>query len=148
MKIPEYLFFNRTHTNKFTLVYLRRRYQVSWWRLADRDEIVFPDWRLVREFLRIIHEGPFTFWEAVYCYGAMAKYVFWNSPRLVRDVLVASRQLGSRAVRRLSGGAGREAAPAQLTAAEAGEGGGAAQGAAGKLKPFPKPRTAVAPRQP
>ncbi len=95
-KIPEYLFFNRTHSSKFTLVYLRRRHQVSWWRLADRNAIVFPDWRLAGEFLRIIRQGPFTPWEAVYCYGAMAKYVFWNSPRMARDLLVAARRLAGR----------------------------------------------------
>lgn len=128
-RIDEHLFFNRDHTDRSSK-YLSRKLvrkgsrlskyigcgplpSAEWWDPNLKGRIVFPEWRVLREYIRVVQEAGLTKSEAAQCYGAVAWFAIGHSPKMGRDLLIALEQVINRALG-LSGGD-----PADLTRASA-----------------------------
>ncbi len=117
VRVPEQLFFNREHSGRSVNIdesqsargrtYAGRRLGTGprsaseWfdWTLADR--IMFPDWRVFREYARSIGHVPPSPSKCLRCYGHLASlYVRFAPTALLRDVLIAGAQGVRRALPR------------------------------------------------
>jgi glycosyltransferase involved in cell wall biosynthesis len=107
-RIEEYLFFNRDHTDRSSK-YLSRKLvrkgsrlskyigcgplpSAEWWDPTLRGKIVFPEWRVWREYLRAIQETPMPFSQRLACYGSMFNYSSRHSGKMGRDLIIAAEQ--------------------------------------------------------
>ncbi len=91
-RLPEYLFLNRDHASRSVRAFCGRRRQTFWLNPSKQEGIVFPEWRIVQEFASSIARGPISRFERLLCYWKFGGYIFWNWPRLARDLLLAGRQ--------------------------------------------------------
>lgn len=91
-RLSEYLFFNRDHAERSVRAFGGRRRQTFWLNPSKQEQILFPEWRIVREFASSVARARIGGWERLLCYAKVAAYVFWNWPRLLRDLLLAVRQ--------------------------------------------------------
>ncbi len=92
-RIPEYWFFNREHSQRSITAYRGRRRQTLWLDPEKANSVLFPDWRMFWEFLISIPPAKLTPYERLRCYGKIGKYLLWNWPKMIRDLLVAARQV-------------------------------------------------------
>lgn len=106
--IEEHLFLNRDHANRSSRTsgkrYMRWNSRLSgiigagplppaeWWDASLREKIVFPEWRVMKEYFAAVREtwlGPL---QKLMCYAVMMTYVVHHVPKLCRDLLIASEQ--------------------------------------------------------
>jgi glycosyltransferase involved in cell wall biosynthesis len=95
-RLPEGLFYNRDHSQRFIRAYRGRYLHATWYDPQNAWKILFPDWALFLEFLRTIHQSSLPPYQRVRCYASMASYLFWNWPRLARDILIVAKRLAER----------------------------------------------------
>jgi hypothetical protein len=108
-RLDEYLFFNRDHTDRSSK-YLSRKLvrrgsrlskylgcgplpSAEWWDPSLKGKIVYPEWRVLREYLRAVQETDLPAAEQLACYRTIALFAARHSPKLARDLLIASEQL-------------------------------------------------------
>jgi len=112
-QVEQYLFLNRDHNDRSSRTqgqrYVRAGSRLSawigagplppaeWWDSAMKGRIVFPEWRVMLEYGRAIHETWMAPLTRARCYGVFALYVLRHLPKLARDVVIAAEQF----VRRL-----------------------------------------------
>jgi glycosyltransferase involved in cell wall biosynthesis len=106
-EIPEYFYFHREHPGRS--VHSQAWWYVTgspfvrwigrgplppteWWDPDKLGKIVFPDWRCLREYGHAIWRAPLTREQRMRCYWHLAKWTVWDSPRLLRDLIVAVDQ--------------------------------------------------------
>lgn len=105
-KIPESLFFNRNHTTRSVQTRpdttLRGRSRIAgwigagplppteWFDPSTRGKIVFPEWRLLREYAAAVGRAPLQPLERAQCYAYLGGWAIRNVHKLLRDVLIAS----------------------------------------------------------
>lgn len=116
-RIEEHLFFKRDHAERSTR-YLARsevrpgsrlsRYigggplpAAEWWDPSLRGKIVFPEWRVLGEYLRAVHEatrlaGP----GMLASYGALGVFALRHFPKMGRDLIIAAEQYVNLRLRR------------------------------------------------
>jgi glycosyltransferase involved in cell wall biosynthesis len=107
-RIEEYLFFNRDHTDRSSK-YLSRKLvrkgsrlskylgcgplpSAEWWDPKLRGKIVFPEWRVLREYYRAIEETPMSLGEKLGCFRTLARFAGRHSGKMGRDLLIAVEQ--------------------------------------------------------
>lgn len=95
-RLPEGLFYNRDHPQRFIRAHASRYLHAAWYGPARAASVFFPDWVLFSEFLLTIRQSRLTGYQRARCYASMAGYLFWNSPRLTRDILMAARRFVGR----------------------------------------------------
>lgn len=88
VRVPEALFFNRRHARQSVEAHRNMQEQAQWWDPSKAGAVTFPDWRLVREYAASVarYRHLLTPWQQFQCYKAVAAYLFWNWPRLGRDL--------------------------------------------------------------
>lgn len=108
-RIEEHLFYNRDHTDRSSK-YLARtavrkgsrlsRYigcgplpSAEWWDPKLKGRIVFPEWRVLREYLRSVQETELPAGQKLACYRTVLRFAVGHSPKMVRDVVIATEQL-------------------------------------------------------
>ena len=91
--IPERLFYNRDHPQRFICVYRGRHLHHKWYDPMNAGKTSFSDWALFFQFLKAVHDTTLTPYQRLRCYGEMITYFLWNWPRMARDVLNAISQL-------------------------------------------------------
>jgi glycosyltransferase involved in cell wall biosynthesis len=103
VELPEVLFFNRDHPDRYVRIKKRPnagrdRLQEAWWDPARADRIVFPAWSRFRGYFHAIRTAPLTNEERRRCYIALAASNFdngWALPRsLIKDVAQAGISVG------------------------------------------------------
>lgn len=108
-RIEEPLFFNRDHSDRSSK-YLSRKMvrkgsrlskllgcgplpSAEWWDPSLKGKIVFPEWRILREYTRTIQESPnLTSSQRFACYRTMVWFALRHSPKMLRDVVIAIEQ--------------------------------------------------------
>jgi glycosyltransferase involved in cell wall biosynthesis len=100
-RLPEGLFYNRDHPQRFVYTHPSRYSHARWYGPARAANVFFPDWTLFSEFLLTIRQSRLTRYQKARCYPSMARYLFWNWPRLARDILMAARPVVGRAAKTL-----------------------------------------------
>jgi glycosyltransferase involved in cell wall biosynthesis len=109
-RIDDYLFFNRDHSDRSSK-YLSRKLvrkgsrlskylgcgpvpSAEWWDSSLRDKIVFPEWRVLREYTRAVQETrDLTVAQRLACYGSISVFALRHSPKMARDLLIAAEQM-------------------------------------------------------
>lgn len=108
-RIEEHLFYNRDHSARsskyLSRLAVRRGSRLSrwigcgplpsaeWWDPKLRGRIVFPEWRVWREYVRAVQQADLPVADRLACWGALGLYTFRHVPKLTRDVLIAIEQL-------------------------------------------------------
>jgi glycosyltransferase involved in cell wall biosynthesis len=75
--IPEALFFNRDHPDRFSRVYNgeKLRERAIWWSSSNTKRKVFPSWRELAEFVRVVRRTPLEWPERLRCYWEIARWL-------------------------------------------------------------------------
>jgi glycosyltransferase involved in cell wall biosynthesis len=113
-EIPEYLFFARSHSQQslsmffpnylafthenpqYSLDMLPDFYEYSvWFDSNNKGKILFPHWRIFREYLLCISQSSLSFYEQVFCYFSIAKKLSGTESLLIKDLLIAAKMLWS-----------------------------------------------------
>jgi glycosyltransferase involved in cell wall biosynthesis len=104
IRVPEYLFFNRNHPQRSVRSVPSRTYGGAgivvgrlgsgpvppddWWDATKRDRVVWPEWKLVREYVAAVAQAPLSRRERRACGRVLAEYTVKHVPKLFRDVLI------------------------------------------------------------
>jgi glycosyltransferase involved in cell wall biosynthesis len=93
-EVPEYLFFFRCHDQTSRAVRQASNFRglAVWFDPANRDKIVLPHWRLLRQYLLAIQHAPIGWREKTACHLQMLRWVSWKWKRLARELLIAERR--------------------------------------------------------
>jgi glycosyltransferase involved in cell wall biosynthesis len=109
-RIEEYLFFNRDHSDRSSKYLARKmvrkgsrlsRYigcgplpSAEWWDPRLKGRIVFPEWRVLREYIRAVQDtDTLTSSQKVACYRTLGFFTMRHLPKMGRDVVIATEQL-------------------------------------------------------
>lgn len=117
-EVKEYLFYNRDHSDRSVRVapHGLRRFSgtlarlvdggpvppTTWWNAAMKGRIVFPEWRLLREYFVSVGRASLNRRQRVCCYLHWTAFVPRHCPKLLRDLIIAARMVLGRRVRRPS----------------------------------------------
>lgn len=92
-EIAEYLFYYRdygeTSGRRHNGYY---EYNV-WFDPVNKDKIVMPLWRWFFEYLMAIQRTPLSWYEKLFCYVQMNKWLIWMWPRLAKELLMIFLQV-------------------------------------------------------
>jgi hypothetical protein len=64
----------------------------EWWDPKLKGRIVFPEWRVLREYLRAVQETRMGNSDKAACYRTMLRFTVRHSPKMVRAVVIATEQ--------------------------------------------------------
>ena len=106
-EVPEYLFISTRHSGQSVWTFpertrakgfrLTRRCgtlpPVEWWDPAKARTIVFPEWRVIKEFIVSVSRAPLTPWQQLQCYTLVTRWMAKYHRRMAKDLLVAADQL-------------------------------------------------------
>lgn len=111
-RIEQPLFFNRDHSDRsskyLTRTAVRKGSRLSryigcgplpsaeWWDPTLKGKIVFPEWRVLREYTRAVQETALHTSDKLSCYATIARFGLLHSPKLVRDLVIATEQVINR----------------------------------------------------
>jgi glycosyltransferase involved in cell wall biosynthesis len=62
----------------------------QFWNPSLAGRIVFPEWRILGEYMRSVREAPLTPAEQFRCWAILAGFAIRNIPKLARDVIIAA----------------------------------------------------------
>ena len=105
-KIPEPLFFNRSHTERSVQTRpdttLRGRSRIAkrigvgplppteWFDPSMKGRIAFPEWRLLRAYAATVGQAPLRPQDRAWCYVHLGAWAVRNAHKLLRDALIAT----------------------------------------------------------
>jgi hypothetical protein len=112
-RLDEYLFFNRDHAARSSKYLARRAVRpgsrlscyigcgplpsAEWWDASLKGRIVFPEWRVWREYVRAVADATnLTEAQRLACYRVLVPYTARHLPKMGRDVLISSEQVVTR----------------------------------------------------
>lgn len=114
-EIPEYLFLARSHSEQslsmffpnylsftnnnpqYSLDMLPDFYEYSVWFDSDnKGKVLFPHWRILKEYILSISQSPLNFHQQLRCYLSIAKKLSGTEYLLLKDVLMAAKKLKSK----------------------------------------------------
>lgn len=114
LKVPEYLFLNRDHSGRSVRSVptrlTRGRSRLSkyigvgpippteWWNPSLKGKIVFPEWKVLKEYWISPAMGPITSGERLACYQQLALFTLKMLPKLARDLIIACEEVFWRAI--------------------------------------------------
>lgn len=93
-EIPEYLWFSRQHAKQSVKIRLHER--AGWFDPAKEKALVFPYWRTWLEYLKAVQRVELPWAERVHCYPLLGRWLLTHMRFLLKDVLLALRQLRAR----------------------------------------------------
>ncbi|MBD2294666.1 glycosyltransferase family 2 protein [Anabaena sphaerica FACHB-251] len=93
MFFPHYLSF--THKNpQYSLDMLPDFYEYSvWFDSANKGKILFPHWRIFKEYLLSINQSQLNLYEQLLCYFSVAKKLAGTESLLIKDLWLAAKML-------------------------------------------------------
>ncbi|NER31398.1 MAG: glycosyltransferase family 2 protein [Symploca sp. SIO1C4] len=93
-EIPEFLFYYRLHPKQsvWTLSWNPQAY-TFWYAPAREGEIVFPQWRLWREYCLAITSAPISWNQKLRCYFHMGVWLQQNQKILINDLFFVVKQV-------------------------------------------------------
>ena len=89
--VPEGLFFDRDHPDRSIRAYPAHHLRAALFDPTLAGRKVFPHWRVLHEYLRVVNRAPVSLWQRVCCYPHIARWLAtdMNCARLVADVVIA-----------------------------------------------------------
>lgn len=117
-EIPEPLFLSRTHAEHSMAMVLDYHAYAAWFDPKNAGRLVFPCWRILREYLRAVNRAPIGFAQRPRCYRVIWAWCIEWRRRLRGDLTFAVRKLLG--IRRKPPAAPAEQADAQPEASKAG----------------------------
>jgi glycosyltransferase involved in cell wall biosynthesis len=100
-EIPEYLFFSRRHREQAGSRLTNRYMWAEWFDPAMKGRIVFPHWRMLKEYLRAIFHVPMARGEKIKCLGDMVHWMIWHRRRLLDNLIEAAKKISTNGRSRL-----------------------------------------------
>lgn len=93
-EIPDFLFYYRLHPQQsvWTLSWNPQAY-TFWYAPARKGQIVFPQWRLLREYSLAIAEAPISWNQRLHCYLHMGRWLQQNWKILIDDLIFVAKQV-------------------------------------------------------
>jgi glycosyltransferase involved in cell wall biosynthesis len=107
--VPEFLFLNRDHRGRsvrsLPTRLSRGRSRLSkyigvgpipateWWDASKKGKIVFPEWRILKEYWASPSMPPLSIGEKMGCYLRLIAFTIKILPKLLRDVVIACEEL-------------------------------------------------------
>jgi len=106
-EVPEYLFISTKHSGQSHWTFPERsRYKgfrltrrcgtlppAEWWDPAKARDLVFPEWRVIKEFVASITRSGLSPKQKAQCYSLVARWIGRYHRRMGKDLLVAADQL-------------------------------------------------------
>jgi glycosyltransferase involved in cell wall biosynthesis len=85
-EVPEVLFFHGWHGENMATRHPDALEQHLWFNPADQGRLIFPHWRVLNEYLRLLRRVPLPWKERMLCYGHVLRSQLWhNRANLSRD---------------------------------------------------------------
>ncbi len=90
--LPERLCFDRDHPNRSIRAYPAHHLRVEWFDPTLAHRRVFPHWRILYEYFRVVNRAPISNRQRARCYLHIAGWVArdLNFARLLADVVIAA----------------------------------------------------------
>ncbi len=82
---PEPLFLHRNHPGQSIRAMESRYERAAWFDPRMSKRLVFPEWRLGREHLRVVGRAPLCRQERLRCYTQILPWLWWRKGSLVED---------------------------------------------------------------
>lgn len=98
-EVPEDLLLHREHTYRSVHLNPSRHSLMAFQEPAKAKGIVFPAWRVLRDYLASIRRAPLNWQERLACDFYIARWVKYHRRELLEDLAVATRQALGRAAR-------------------------------------------------
>lgn len=92
-EIPEYLFFSREHQERSIRALPERHMRAGWFDPAKEGKTVFPRWRVLLEYLKIVKRASLSRHQRIYCYMHIGNWLRRYGKGLVKDLMVAAKQI-------------------------------------------------------
>ncbi|MFC1889605.1 glycosyltransferase family 2 protein [Thermodesulfobacteriota bacterium] len=89
-EIPEYLFFPRKHMRQSGTMQKNFRAFAAWFDPQKKDQIIFPYWRILREYIHSVHSAQLVPHERLLCYSCVGGWMLRRSRRLTTDLMTAA----------------------------------------------------------
>jgi glycosyltransferase involved in cell wall biosynthesis len=109
VRIEEHLFYNRDHSDRSSKYLAKKKVRANsrlskylgcgplpsaeWWDPKLRGKIVFPEWRVLREYIRAVQESDLPASQKFSCYRTLSLYALRHIPKMGRDLVIATEQL-------------------------------------------------------
>ncbi|NEQ05155.1 MAG: glycosyltransferase family 2 protein [Moorea sp. SIO4E2] len=94
-EIPEFLFLSREHRKRSVRAYdFRNPYKaIAWYNPKRSAKLFFPAWQLLAGHIAGINRSPVSWRDRLPCYLEMAKWIKEYRHQLLRDIIVATKQV-------------------------------------------------------
>lgn len=91
-EVDEFLFLEREHPQRSVRAYDARNPHeaVAWYDPKQADKLIFPAWRLLREYHAAVRRAPLRPGERLRCHRSLARWTVRNRTDLLRDVQIAA----------------------------------------------------------
>jgi glycosyltransferase involved in cell wall biosynthesis len=112
IRIEEHLFYNRDHSDRSSKYLSKKMVRkgsrlskylgcgplpaAEWWDPKLKGKIVFPEWRVLREYIRAVQDTDLPASQMLACYRTLSLFSLRHVPKLGRDVIIATEQLLNR----------------------------------------------------
>jgi glycosyltransferase involved in cell wall biosynthesis len=108
-RLEQHLFFNRDHNDRSSRYLAKQAVRpgsrlarflgggplpsAEWWDPRLKGQIVFPEWRVLREYTRAVQESCLPARQKRACYRAVACFGLRITPKLGRDAIISCEQM-------------------------------------------------------
>jgi len=93
VELPEWLYYHREHESRSVHAHRDRHSANEWFATRNKGKTTFPEWRLIREYLRVIRGAPLSAGERWNCFTWFLRWAKYRKRyrRLWQDLLIAAR---------------------------------------------------------
>jgi len=95
-EIKEMLFHSREHAGRSMRAYKNEQSRAEWFDSKSGGRVVFPHWRLIWEYSKLLPNVPMGFAERLRCYREVARWGSWNRHQLAEDLWYAAHLISHR----------------------------------------------------
>jgi hypothetical protein len=86
IEINERLFYSREHAGRSMRAYKDEQSRGEWFDTKRGKKVVFPHWRLIWEYSKLVPKVPMGLPERLRCYRELARWGSWYRHRLAGDL--------------------------------------------------------------
>ncbi len=93
VELPDWLYYHREHENRSVHAHGDRHAAGEWFSTRNKGKTTFPEWRLMREYLRVIRRAPLAWRERWECFVQFLRWAKYRQRyrRLLEDLMIAVR---------------------------------------------------------
>lgn len=98
-EIPEYLFFNRDHTERSTKAYPDIHFRTGWFDTSKEGQISLPQWIIFFEYFKSINNFPQGLFSRLCCYRHLGNWMVLYHRGLVKELIMIINHYSSSILR-------------------------------------------------